>query len=87
MINIQAHGHIDEHGMLRIQTPTALRDVEVEILIVLQPISDSSQNTGSGWPEGFLDSTYGSLADEPIERLPQGKAETREAMQFGEKLQ
>lgn len=33
-----------------------------------------------GWPVGFFEETYGSLADDPIERLPQGELEVREAI-------
>jgi hypothetical protein len=40
--------------------------------------SDSSQEDSNGWPVGFFERTYGSLADDPIERLPQGCPEIRE---------
>lgn len=32
----------------------------------------------NGWPQRFFETTYGSLADDPIERLPQSEPETRE---------
>ncbi|MBW4439007.1 MAG: hypothetical protein KME04_17855 [Pleurocapsa minor GSE-CHR-MK-17-07R] len=31
-----------------------------------------------GWPPGFIERTYGSLADDPIERPPQGELEDRD---------
>jgi len=31
-----------------------------------------------GWPPGFIERTYGSLADDPIERPPQGQFEERD---------
>ena len=31
-----------------------------------------------GWPKGFFEETFGSVADDPIERLPQGKYDRRE---------
>lgn len=33
-----------------------------------------------GWPPGFIERTYGSLADDPIERPPQGDFEERDAI-------
>lgn len=33
-----------------------------------------------GWPPGFFEETYGSLRDEPLERLPQGEFDERDAI-------
>ncbi len=35
----------------------------------------------NGWPAGFFEETYGSLASDPLQRLPQGTLETREEIQ------
>jgi len=37
--------------------------------------------TGRGWPLGFFERTAGSLADDPIERGPQGDFEVREPLE------
>jgi hypothetical protein len=42
--------------------------LETELTIQVHP----------GWPAGFFERTYGILADDPIERLPQGDYEERE---------
>lgn len=34
-----------------------------------------------GWPTNFFEDTYGSLADDPIERLPEGQNEQREPLE------
>ena len=34
-----------------------------------------------GWPPGFFERTYGSLADDPIERPPQGDYEVRDVIE------
>ena len=34
-----------------------------------------------GWPPGFFDRTYGSLADDPIERPSQGDYEVRDEIE------
>ena len=33
-----------------------------------------------GWPLGFFEETYGSLADDPLARLDQGELQEREAL-------
>lgn len=37
--------------------------------------------TDPGWPPGFFERTYGSLAHDPIERPPQGDVEEREPIE------
>jgi hypothetical protein len=37
--------------------------------------------TAPGWPPGFFERTYGSLADDPIERPPQGDYEVRDEIE------
>lgn len=39
---------------------------------------DSKTFDANGWPAGFFEETYGSLASNPLQRLPQGTLETRE---------
>ena len=34
-----------------------------------------------GWPPGFFERTYGSLADDPMERPPQGDYEVRDEIE------
>ncbi len=73
-------------GMLTIPIPDALRDKELEVLVVLQPITapdetEIEKTDERGWPIGFFEETYGSLADDPIERLPQGNLEVREVIE------
>ena len=34
-----------------------------------------------GWPGGFFDETYGSLADDPLSRPEQGEAQEGEALE------
>jgi len=70
---------------LIIPIPESLRDKDLEVLVVLQPVSPSEpagveELDERGWPIGFFEETYGSLADDPIERLLQGELEVREAL-------
>lgn len=63
--------HIGKDGILNLELPTDLSDVDVELVIVYQRVS-------SKWPEGYFEETYGSFADEPLERPDQGEFEERE---------
>ncbi len=46
--------------------------------IALTPPSEKPTPEELGWPPGFFEKTYGALADDPMERLPQGNYEERE---------
>lgn len=72
-------------GALTIQVPARLRDAELDVVVILQPVVPAEEpavlpETAAGWPPHFFEATYGSLADDPIERLPQGAYEVREPL-------
>src|SRR5580700_6452383 len=54
-----------------------LRDASIQATIVEPHPENEDEN---GWPIGFIESTYGSLADDPLERLPQGNSEARDVI-------
>lgn len=57
----------DESGIIKLEIPTNLADRELEIVLVLQP-TETAPVDEMGYPLGYFDDTYGSLADDPIER-------------------
>lgn len=65
-----------------IPIPKELRNRDVEIIIL--PLDEASKNGNvietdiNGYPIGFFEQTAGSLADDPIERAPQGEYDVRE---------
>ena len=70
---------------LSVNVPTALRETDVKVMLVVQPInsndvasSEEVDGKGFGYPPGFFEETYGSFRDDPLVRLPQGEAEQRE---------
>lgn len=62
-----------------IAIPEELRHQPVEIIIwpLSEPTEANEQTDENGWPMGFFEATAGCLADDPIERAPQGEYEQR----------
>lgn len=81
MITIETRAHVGADGTLAVQVPTALREEDVEVLLVLQRPSERRGGVDElGWPPCFFEQTAGAWQGEPLERLPQGEAEEREAL-------
>ncbi len=72
METIKLYGYVDADGILKLQLPVELADQELEIYIVAPK--------KRAWPSGYFERTAGSLADDPIERPPQGNYEEREKL-------
>lgn len=75
METMRLNARSDSEGALTIQLPPAMRNRELEVVVVMQALpdttgTDEASASRCGWPEGFFESTYGSLASDPIERLP-----------------
>jgi hypothetical protein len=79
----QFKSHIGPDGILRFLMQTGLPATTVEIEVTIKPIKSYPPNATPeelGWPPGFFEQTAGSLADDPIERPPQGQFEEREQL-------
>lgn len=61
---IKLKTHIGSDGLLRLEMPTNVADVDAEVLVVYNV---QRKRTQAEW-EAFIDETYGSLADDPLER-------------------
>jgi hypothetical protein len=67
-------------GILKFEIPTT-RDQDFEIVLVLQPVT-SELVDALGWPIGFFEDTYGSLADDPlVEVMPVLPEPTRDEIE------
>ena len=53
---------------------TPLRETDVEVMVVVQPLALPAR----GWPPGFFEATAGGWQGEPLERGAQGESEPRE---------
>lgn len=76
MKTLNTKTRIGSDGILNLNIPTTEKEVDVEVIIILQPQKNSKKN----WPKGFFESTYGSLKNDPIERLSQGDYPEREQL-------
>ena len=91
MQSIKAQAHIGADGLLKLELPVGMADTDLELLIVMQPLPLSVPSEvksiiaqhqtiaeKNGWPVGFFEQTYGSLANDPIERGSQPDYDVRE---------
>jgi len=77
METIKLKAHIGADGILKLETPTALRAVDTEVLIVLQPVTAQSLNE-NGYPVDYFDAIDAIVADDLIERPEQGVIDIRD---------
>lgn len=66
MQTIQLDTRVGEDGILKLELPLEMSNTDLEVVVVIQ------RKEKRGWPPGYFDRTAGALADDPIERLPQG---------------
>lgn len=57
----------DQDGVIELAIPTNLAGREFEIVLVMHPLNDDPVDA-MGYPLGYFEKTYGSFADEPLER-------------------
>lgn len=79
METIKTHARVGKDGVLKLQVPLGLTDTDLEVLVIVQPIKPSVTSREE-WL-AFIERTAGSLADDPIERPPQGEYEIREPLE------
>ena len=70
MDTIKVRTYVGSDGILKLEIPVSVTNRNLEVVVVVQPTE--MQTDELGWPLGFFEETYGSLADDPIERGPQG---------------
>ncbi|MBN3945226.1 MAG: hypothetical protein HWQ38_01530 [Nostoc sp. NMS7] len=84
MQSIKLRSHIGSDGILHLEIPLGITDKEIEVTVIyqqLEPSAPAKTPEELGWPAGFFEQTAGSLADDPIQRYPQGEYDTREPLE------
>lgn len=68
METIRVKTHVGEDGILKLKLPSGVVNCTLDVVIVLQPV-DEHVVDALGWPAGYFERTYGSMANDPMERL------------------
>jgi hypothetical protein len=66
METIKVKTHVGTDGILKLEVPVGVSNMDLEVLVVVQPLETNAVDD-PGWPIGYFEKTYGSLADDPIE--------------------
>ncbi|MDZ8053528.1 MAG: hypothetical protein RMX68_022240 [Aulosira sp. ZfuVER01] len=69
MKQITLNSHIGQDGILHLDIPVDVTNVDLTITVILQPITDSQPENkpkGKGWPANFFEETSGCLKDSPL---------------------
>ncbi len=78
MVNFKLQMHVGKDKVLRFELPLDVGDTDVVVDVVVQTAPTTEPETDAlGWPIGFFERTYGSMADTGLERPPQGEFEVR----------
>ena len=83
MQTIKLKTHIGTDGILQLQMPPEVKDMDVEILVVFQPTAEEKKvkTPGSkGWQPGFFEEVIGGWQGEALVREKQGEYEVREEL-------
>ncbi len=79
METIKLKTHVGDDGLLKLELPTGVTNRELEVLVVMQPLEDEEVDD-LGWPIGYFEETYGSMAHEPMQRGDQGEYKVRDEL-------
>ncbi|MGA3323793.1 MAG: hypothetical protein ABSF45_04925 [Terriglobia bacterium] len=82
MVSFSLKTRVMPDGTLQVAIPTGLPEAEVDVLVVIRPVTACSTGSAApgSWPEGFFDKTFGCLAGDPLVREPQLQHEAREKL-------
>ncbi|MDY6803724.1 MAG: hypothetical protein SXA11_07945 [Cyanobacteriota bacterium] len=83
MQTLKLKAHIDTNGMLQLQMPPEVKDMDVEILVAFEPKAEEKKvktAVAKGWQPGFFEKVIGGWQGEPLVREEQGEYEIREEL-------
>lgn len=85
MQSVTLRSHVGADGILKLQIPVALNDVDVEVVVVMQPLEQNGAPaaTQAEW-RAFIEQTAGKWAGEPLVRAPQGDYPVRDEIKWPE---
>lgn len=75
---IKVKAHVGSDGILKLEVPVGVSNSDLEVIVVVTRVENSQPDFDRAEWIAFVERTAGSLADDPIERLPQGEQEIRD---------
>ena len=77
MQSIKLQTHVGDDGLLQIKLPVGIKNQDLEIIVIYQPINQNPKRT---WSPGFFERTFGAWQGEPLVRESQGELPEREPL-------
>ncbi|MDJ0903292.1 MAG: hypothetical protein QNJ55_31285 [Xenococcus sp. MO_188.B8] len=56
MQSIQLKTHVGEDGLLKVQMPPEIKDMELDVMVVFQPLSNEEQLRHNAWGKAIKES-------------------------------
>ena len=81
MTTLKFRSQVGEDGILHLDVPVSVTQTEIEVTLIIKEISETEEQKSRLEWQKFIDETYGSLANENLERPPQGDYEVREIIE------
>jgi hypothetical protein len=78
MQSIKLHSHVGEDGILQLEVPVGLTNMDLEVTVTAAPVQPEEEvktPVELGWTPGFFERTFGAWEGEPLVRGEQGKSE------------
>ena len=82
MRSILIRSRVGADGILHLNVPSDLVETDMEVMVVLQPVSQSDlgRTEELAWSTGFFESVVGGWQGERLTRECEGEYETREKL-------
>ena len=69
MQSIKLRSRVGADGILHLDVPLEIRDIEIEVTVTVKSVNSASQK---GWMPGFFEEVIGGCVGEPLVRAEQG---------------
>ncbi len=82
MQSVKLHSHVGRDGILKLEVPVGLSEVDLEVVVIVHPVKKTAAGAAPrrGWPPDFLKRVAGAWKGELV-REPQGEYEARKPLE------
>ncbi|MDY7003774.1 MAG: hypothetical protein SWX82_07370 [Cyanobacteriota bacterium] len=81
MTTLKFRSQVGKDRILHLDVPVSVTQTEIEVTLIIQENSETEEQKSQLEWQKFIDETYSSLADENLERPPQGDYQVREIIE------